>query len=121
MMNWRQIYGDAEFSLRPPIYWSDIVRRRNRRNVDLDDLKKKAEAYAKVQLMHCNIQTVNQGQCAANSIDYEEVIKGETELNWPPMKKEIDLEARVERDDQRRAAQIKTETAATGTHRVTPV
>eukprot|EP00210_Caulerpa_lentillifera_P008111 g7745.t1 len=101
MMNWRQIYGDAEFSLRPSVYWSDIIRRKNRRNVDLDDLKKRAETYAR-------------NQCVANSIEYEEVIKGETEIKWPPMKKEVDLEARVERDDQRKAAQLKAETTLTG-------
>jgi len=50
MMNWRQIYGDDEFSVKPPIYWSDIIRRQERRKVDLEDLKRRAAEYAKAML-----------------------------------------------------------------------
>lgn len=43
--------------------------------------------------------------------------KGEIPIEWPPMKKEVDLEARVERDQRKKAVgtQIKTETTDSGT------
>jgi len=44
-------------------------------------------------------------------VNYEEVIKGESPTEWPPMKKEVDLEARVERG---RKTQVKTETSESG-------
>lgn len=49
MMNWRQIYGDDEFQVKAPVYWSDILRRQQRRQVDLEELKQRAMEYAKVR------------------------------------------------------------------------
>lgn len=48
MMNWRQIYGDDEFAVKAPIFWSDIVRRRQQKGVDMEELRQRAIDYAKV-------------------------------------------------------------------------
>ena len=58
-----------------------------------------------------------QRQCETYSVSYEEVAKGEHSIEWPPMKKEVDLEARVDRENRKKpsATPIKTESAETGT------
>ena len=121
MMNWRQIYGDDEFAVRAPIYWSDIVRRRKQREVDMEDLKQRAIDYAKVHRPNLSSPDLShflsQRQCETYSVSYEEVSKGEHSIEWPPMKKEVDLEARVDRENRKKptATPIKTESAETGT------
>lgn len=47
-VNWKQIYGEEAFILRPPIYESQLRERRQLRTVDEADLRQKAEAFAKV-------------------------------------------------------------------------
>jgi hypothetical protein len=51
-VNWKQIYGEDAFILRPPIYESQLRERRKLRTVDEADLRQRAEAYAKVGIGH---------------------------------------------------------------------
>jgi hypothetical protein len=48
-VNWKQIYGEDAFVLRPPIYESQLREKRKLRTVDEADLRQKAEAFAKVR------------------------------------------------------------------------
>lgn len=48
-INWRQIYGDDAFVLKDPLYWSDIKKHLDKKKVDVDDLKKRAEEFAKMK------------------------------------------------------------------------
>jgi len=48
-VNWRQIYGDKEFVLRPPTYWSEELARIKAKQVDAEDLEKRARDFAKAQ------------------------------------------------------------------------
>lgn len=47
-VNWKQIYGEEAFILRPPIYESQLRARRQLRTVDEADLRQRADAFAKV-------------------------------------------------------------------------
>lgn len=60
-INWRQIYGDEAFILREPIYWSEIVDRRKAKEIDLQDLEKKAREHARAK-------------AEAAGLDYEEIL-----------------------------------------------
>lgn len=46
---WKDIFGEEEFILRPPIYESQLRERRKLKTVDEDDLAQRAEQYAKVR------------------------------------------------------------------------
>lgn len=48
-MNWRQIYGDNAFILRPPMYWSEELAAKKARQVDVAALEKRAREFAKVR------------------------------------------------------------------------
>jgi len=50
-VNWRQIYGDNAFILRPPVYWSEELAAKKAKQPDPSILEKQAKEYAKVQLM----------------------------------------------------------------------
>ena len=47
-INWKQIYGEEAFRLKAPLYESDFERLRKVKQVDFDDLAKRATEYAKV-------------------------------------------------------------------------
>ena len=47
-INWKQIYGEEAFRLKAPLYESDFERLRKVKQVDGDDLAKRAKEYAKV-------------------------------------------------------------------------
>lgn len=47
-VNWKGIYGENAFVLRPPVYESDLRERRRLRTCDEDAVRKAAEQYAKV-------------------------------------------------------------------------
>eukprot|EP00967_Tisochrysis_lutea_P045385 scaffold55123_cov20-Tisochrysis_lutea.AAC.1 len=47
-VNWRQIYGDNAFILRPPVYWSEELAAKKARQPDAGILEKQAREYAKV-------------------------------------------------------------------------
>lgn len=47
-VNWKAIYGEDAFMLRPPIYESQLRERRKLKQVDEADLVKRAEQFAKV-------------------------------------------------------------------------
>jgi hypothetical protein len=47
-VNWKGIYGDDAFVLRPPVYESQLRERRLLRTCDEDAVRKAAEQYAKV-------------------------------------------------------------------------
>jgi hypothetical protein len=49
-VNWKGIYGEDAFILRPPIYESQLRQKRALRSVDEEGLAARAEAYAKVGL-----------------------------------------------------------------------
>ena len=46
----RAIYGDAAFVLRQPKYWSEELKKRKAKQVDLKDLEARAVKYAKVRI-----------------------------------------------------------------------
>lgn len=46
-VNWKGIYGENAFVLRPPVYESDLRERRRLRTCDEDAVRKAAEQYAK--------------------------------------------------------------------------
>lgn len=47
-VNWKGIYGEDAFILRPPVYESQLRERRKLKEVNEDALRKQAEEYAKV-------------------------------------------------------------------------
>jgi hypothetical protein len=47
-VNWKGIYGEDAFVLRPPVYESQLRERRRLRTCDEDAVRKAAEQYAKV-------------------------------------------------------------------------
>lgn len=47
-MNWRQIYGDDAFIIKPPMYWSDYQRILERKKINIEELEMQAVEYAKV-------------------------------------------------------------------------
>jgi hypothetical protein len=47
-VNWRQIYGDSTFTLKPPQYWSEELARIAAKHLDAEDLEKQAKEFAKV-------------------------------------------------------------------------
>jgi hypothetical protein len=55
-VNWKQIYGEDAFVLRPPIHESQLREKRKLRTVDEADLRQKAEAFAKVSRPECSVQ-----------------------------------------------------------------
>jgi hypothetical protein len=48
-VNWKGIYGEDAFVLRPPVYESQLRERRRLRTCDEDAVRKAAEQYAKVR------------------------------------------------------------------------
>ena len=47
-INWKQIYGDEAFKLKAPLYESDFERLKKSKQVDFEDLERRAREYAKV-------------------------------------------------------------------------
>lgn len=62
---------------------------------------------------HGRLPLSAQSQCQTYNVDYEEVVKGEQAIDWPPMKKEVDLEARVDREHRKKSS-ARTETGESG-------
>jgi hypothetical protein len=50
-VNWKAIYGEEAFILRPPVYESELRARRQRKEVNVDELEKRAQEFAKVGVM----------------------------------------------------------------------
>jgi len=48
-VNWRQVYTDDAFILRPATYWSDEVAHRKAKLVDTTDTERKARLFAEAQ------------------------------------------------------------------------
>lgn len=46
-INWRQIYGDDAFRLKQPIYASDYDRMKKAKEINFEDLTRRATEYAK--------------------------------------------------------------------------
>jgi hypothetical protein len=59
---WRIVFGDEAFIVRKPVFWTDVLAKREARKVDLEQLSKVAERYA-------------EEQCSQKGLDYEEVKK----------------------------------------------
>ena len=57
-INWKQIYGEEAFRLKAPLYESDFERLRKVKQVDFDDLSKRAKEYAKVGACRCISQAL---------------------------------------------------------------
>ena len=49
-VNWRRLYGDDAFRLKPPIYPSDEDKSKKAREVDFKSLEDRAKEWAKVRL-----------------------------------------------------------------------
>lgn len=67
-INWRQIYGEDAFRIKPPIYWSDIVKRQEAKEVDFEDLEQRARHYARV--CWC-AETYVRSECKLNCFENE--------------------------------------------------
>ena len=48
-INWRQIYGDEAFKLKPAIFPSDVDRAKKERQVDIEALEKQAREFVRVR------------------------------------------------------------------------
>lgn len=48
-VNWRAMYGEDAFDMRPAIFQSDIEADKKAKQVDFEDLKRRAEDYAKMR------------------------------------------------------------------------
>jgi hypothetical protein len=48
-INWRQIYGDEAFKLKPAIFPSDVDRAKKEKQVDIDALEKQAREFVRVR------------------------------------------------------------------------
>lgn len=48
-VNWKGVYGEDAFVLRPPVYESQLRERRQYKTVDADKLAARAQEYAKVR------------------------------------------------------------------------
>ena len=48
-VNWRRLYGDDAFRLKPPVYTSDEDRAKKSREVDFKALEEKAKEWEKVR------------------------------------------------------------------------
>ena len=48
-INWKRIFGEQAFKLRGPLYFSEIDRKLARKNVNHEELEKRAIEYAKVR------------------------------------------------------------------------
>ncbi|GMH44404.1 hypothetical protein BSKO_12356 [Bryopsis sp. KO-2023] len=70
-INWRQIYGEDAFRIKPPIYWSDIVKKQKAKEVNFEELEKRARDYARMQ-------------CENQGVDYDAMIKGAQAFQAPP-------------------------------------
>lgn len=57
---WRIVFGDEAFLVRKPVFWTDVLAKREAKRVDLEKLKEVAVRYA-------------QEQCTLKDMDYEEV------------------------------------------------
>jgi hypothetical protein len=64
-VNWKQIYGEEAFRLRPPLYESDLMERRKAKAVDVPDLEKRAREYAERQRQAMEQGGQQQQQAAA--------------------------------------------------------
>jgi len=49
-VNWRQIYGDNAFILRPPVYWSEELAAKKAKQPDAGLLERQAKEYSKVEI-----------------------------------------------------------------------
>ena len=66
-INWKQIYGEEAFRLKAPLYESDFERLRKVKQVDFDDLGKRAREYAKVRLAPSGSVAKRFGRTGAHS------------------------------------------------------
>jgi hypothetical protein len=57
---WRIVFGDEAFIVRKPVFWTDVLAKREAKQVNMHLLREAAGAYAKEQ-------------CKAKGIDWEEV------------------------------------------------
>jgi hypothetical protein len=43
---WREVFGDEAFVVRKPVFWTEVLAKREAHKVDFDQLTKEAVAYA---------------------------------------------------------------------------
>lgn len=48
-VNWRAMYGENAFVMRPAVFQSDIEAAQKAKQIDFEDLEKRARDYAKVR------------------------------------------------------------------------
>ncbi|CAD7700567.1 unnamed protein product [Ostreobium quekettii] len=73
-INWRQIYGDEAFTIKPPVFWSEMADKQKKKEVDVKELARRAREYARMQ-------------CQAQGIDYDEMIRGAQVFQHAPEQK----------------------------------
>ena len=72
-INWRQIYGDEEFRLKPPVYHSEVVEWLRKKKVDILDLEKRAKEFAEVLpsltfAIDALCRNPSQGMCSKSAV-----------------------------------------------------
>jgi hypothetical protein len=75
IVNWRSLYGEGEFILRPPYYWGQEIDKRAARAAKLDPaaLEKRAAEWARER-------------AAAAGLDYEAMVKEAEEMRAAPVR-----------------------------------
>ncbi|KAG1680417.1 hypothetical protein FOA52_015508 [Chlamydomonas sp. UWO 241] len=67
-VNWRQIYGESTFKLKPPQYWSEELARIQAKHLDAADLEKQAKEFAKAT-------------AEREGLDFEAILRHGEEMN----------------------------------------
>lgn len=107
-INWKQIYGEDSFRLKAPIYESDYVKARKGREVDLEDLGKRAQQYAKMRAESLGIDYNSMKERAAQMLkDNEAAVAAAQAKDTSGAKRSAEAEAR----DAPAAVKPKTEAA----------
>lgn len=66
-VNWKQIYGEEAFLLRPPVYESDLRAKRKAKEFDVADIEKRAKEYAQASV---DARTRRVGRCALRRMQW---------------------------------------------------
>ena len=99
---WRIVFGDEAFIVRKPVFWTDVLAKREQKDVDLEQLKTIAQKYA-------------DEQCTRKGLDYEEVQKvaeASKDIDVEPLLAKRKRELEEEEEAARRAADPKADVPA---------
>lgn len=96
---WRIVFGDEAFLVRKPVFWTDVLSKREARKVDYAQLEEAAVLFA-------------QEQASEKGLDYEEIRKvaeASKEIDAKPVLTKRRRELEIEEEEARRAADPKAD------------